>query len=172
MVKSIVNPLVEDFLNIVKPSYIDKAGNLVTLRPDGSKSVQTINNEPTMTIQSEIDACDVNKIYAKYSKTGMMTNMRSTPPQYGDFMNAVDYHTSVFRAQEAQETFMSLPAALRKRFSNDPGELLDFLADSNNRAEAIKLGLIASPQADQMPQGDATPPSTEVDGISTPPVLP
>jgi len=36
---------------------------------------------------------------------------------------------------------MALPSDVRKRFSNDPAELIDFLADKKNDEEAIKLGL-------------------------------
>lgn len=48
---------------------------------------------------------------------------------------------------------MSLPAELRKRFRNDPGMLLAFLEDPQNRAEAESLGLV-----DRMPVVDSSPP--------------
>lgn len=141
--------------------WYDRSGNECFFRENGTLSCKTVNNEPTMTVQSEKDSCDFNLIYAKYSKTGLMTNLRTTPPRYGDFTSAVDYHDSVLRAQQAQDTFMSFPASIRTRFSNDPGQLIDFLAKEENRAEAIKLGLVAAPQATPMPQGDATPPPKE-----------
>jgi phage internal scaffolding protein len=141
--------------------WFDLAGNECFFRDNGSVSCRTVNNEPSLTIQSEKDACDVNKIVEKCRRTGMMSNVRTDEPRYGDFSTAVDYHDSVFRAQEAQEEFMTLPASLRARFSNDPGQLIDFLSDPNNRLEAINLGLVASPPATQVPQGDAAAPSKE-----------
>lgn len=142
-------------------TWIDHAGNICQLREDGTISCQTINDEPSLTIQSEKDSCDFNLIYQKYVRTGLMSNIRTTPPRYGDFTDASDYHTSVLRAQQAHDEFMLLPASIRARFSNDPGELIGFLADENNRAEAIQLGLIDAPQDSKIPQGDIKAGSSE-----------
>lgn len=141
--------------------WYDRSGNECFFRDNGSISCRTVNNEPTMTVQSEKDSCDFNKIYAKYTRTGLMTNLRTDAPRYGDFSDAVDYHTSLLRMQEAQDQFMELPALIRKRFDNDPGKLIDFLSDAGNRLEAIKLGLVNPPQEPQDPQGGSTPPSQE-----------
>lgn len=141
--------------------WFDKAGNECFFRENGTLSCRTVNDEPSMTVQSEKDSCDFNKIYAKYTKTGLMTNLRRDPPRYGDFSSAVDYHDSLLRAQQAEDAFMQLPATVRARFDNDPGKVIDFLNDPNNRPEAVKLGLVASPQAVQVPQGDSSPASQE-----------
>ena len=141
--------------------WFDQAGNECSFRANGTISCRTVNNEPTMAIQSEKNSCDINQIVNRYMKTGVMSNYRTDKPMYGDFSSAVDYHDSVLRAQQAEDTFMQLPAQLRKRFNNDPGELIDFLANENNRSEAIKLGLVDAPQDVQVPQGDVTPPPQE-----------
>lgn len=144
--------------------WYDNSGNECFFRENGTVSCRTLNSGEIMTIQSEKDSCDINLIVAKYKKTGLMTNWRKDPPRYGDFSSSVDYHDSLLRAQNAQDDFMLLPASIRTRFNNDPGELIDFLSDSNNRAEAIELGLVASSQANKVPQGDV------VKGV--PPVVP
>lgn len=131
--------------------WFDRAGNECFFRNNGTISCRTVNNEESMTVQSEKDSCDFNLIHARFMKTGLMTNMRRDPPQYGDFSSASDYHDSVLRAQQAEEAFMTLPALIRARFKNDPGQLIDFLADSSNRPEAVKLGLINVPQVDEKP---------------------
>lgn len=141
--------------------FYDRAGNECHYRDDGSLACTTVNTEPTLTIQSEKDSCDINKIVAKCLKTGMMSNIRTDQPSYGDFTDAVDYHTSILRAQRAQDEFMSLTADVRARFSNDPGKLIDFLSDPNNRSEAIKLGLVPAPQGVEDPQGVVTPPGAD-----------
>jgi len=145
--------------------WIDRAGNECFYRPNGTMSCRTVNEEPSMAIQSERDSCDVNLIYQKYVNSGktMMTNMRTDPPRFGDFTTITDYHGAVLIAQKAEEAFMSLPAQLRARFSNDPGALIDFLDNPENRSEAIKLGLITAPQDSQIPQGDVVAPSKEGD---------
>lgn len=141
--------------------WYDHAGNECYYRENGSLSVRTINKDRSRTIQSEKDVCDVNKIVAKFKTTGLMTNVRRDQPQFGDFSDVCDFQTAMIRTQEAEEAFMSLPALIRKRFSNDPAELLDFLGNEENRAEAISLGLIASPQDGKDPQGDVKPASQD-----------
>lgn len=137
--------------------WYDHAGNECVYRENGSLSVRTINKHASKTIQSEKDACDINKIVSKFKATGLMTNVRRDQPQYGDFSDICDFQTAAIRVQDAQEAFMSLPALVRKRFSNDPAELLDFIGKEENRSEAIKLGLIPSPQDSKIPQGEVKP---------------
>lgn len=128
--------------------WTDSSGNECYYRENGTISVTTINNEPSLAIQSEKDSCDIAKIVAKFQSTGILTNFRQEPPQYGDFTNVCDYATAVQRVQEAENAFMSLDANIRARFKNNPQELLTFLQDDKNRAEAIQLGLIPKPKAD------------------------
>ena len=40
----------------------------------------------------------------------------------------------------------SLLSRVRKRYNNDPAELLEFVMDEKNREEAVFLGLIEKPQ--------------------------
>lgn len=145
--------------------WFDRAGNECYFRSDGTISCRTVNVEPSMSVQSERDSCDVNLIYNKYINSGktMMTNMRTDPPKFGDFTSITDYHGAVEIAQKADDAFMSLPALIRARFSNDPGELIEFLGHEENRSEAIKLGLIAAPQDLPIPQGVVIAPSSEGD---------
>lgn len=149
--------------------WIDRRGHSCYFRDNGTICSTVLNDEPSLTIQAEKDSCDVNLIVAKYAKTGVMGNVRTDQPMYGDFSSAVDYHDALIKIQEAEESFMSLPANVRKRFENDPGKLIDFLQDVKNREEAISLGLVVeAPQASQMPQG-ASPQGVDSD---TPPVVP
>ncbi len=65
---------------------------------------------------------------------------------------------------EAQENFMRLPANIRKRFDNDPAQLIEFINDPNNLDEAINIGLAKEPEK-PLPGskvdgvGDGSPPS-------------
>jgi len=163
----VANPVKKTYLNCfgafvsAGEIWIDRAGNECFFRENGTISCRTVNTDPSMAIQSEKDSCDINLIVQKYKRTGLMSNLRTDEPRYGDFSNAVDYHDAIFRAQQAEDSFMLLPAHVRARFSNDPGKLIDFLADENNRSEAVKLGLVNPPQDSQIPQGGVTTPSKE-----------
>lgn len=147
-------------------TFYDRAGNFCLVRDNGTIEVTTVNNDPSLAVQSEKDSCDINKIVSKFKSTGVMTNVRTDQPLFGDFSDLVDIQTQRIRMQDAQEAFMTLPAQIRKRFSNDPVELINFLNDENNRPEAIKLGLIdekkinnTPPQeGDKLPQGDEKKP--------------
>jgi phage internal scaffolding protein len=92
-----------------------------------------------------------------------MHNVRTDQPTYGDFTSSRDLHDCILRVQEAQDEFMLLDAHIRARFDNDPGKLLDFVSNPDNRAEAIELGLMKAPadapQASQVPQGEEAPPA-------------
>lgn len=94
------------------------------------------------------DRTDINKIMAKYQKTGLIEWTRKDPgnANYGDFSEVTDYQTALQQVMEAQEAFMTLPASTRKRFGNDPGQFLEFMSDDKNKEEAIKLGLIEPPK--------------------------
>lgn len=88
---------------------------------------------------------NINSIMAKYAKTGILvdpgTPMRSAP-QFGVF-GQFDYLECQNKVAQAKQAFMCLPARLRARFSNNPAQLLDFINNESNRAEAIALGIIA-----------------------------
>lgn len=152
--------------------WYDPSGNECYFRADGSISCRTVNNELSLTIQAEKDSCDLNYIIARYGLTEkpvkhIAAELSCTPfvrkeqGQYGDFSSLVDYHEAVRQVQKIDDLFLELPAAVRARFSNDPGELLSFIDNPDNRLEAIKLGLVAAPQDSQVPQGAASAPSKE-----------
>ena len=42
--------------------------------------------------------------------------------------------------------FDNLPSDVRNRFNNNPAQLLDFVADPENKEEAIELGLLPKPE--------------------------
>lgn len=162
---------------VIGEIWFDRAGNQCYYREDGTICVTTINNEPSLTVQSEKDSCDINKIVSRFSDKrkdpkriaqdlAMTPFVRTESPQYGDFASLpLDYHEAQLLLQRADESFLELPSAVRKRFENDPGQLIEFINDEANREEAIKLGLIPAPQAPELPQGSGITPS----GGSTPP---
>lgn len=96
------------------------------------------------TKQSMRNDCDINNIIKKYVKTGVMP-----PPTkkaiYGDFSmmpNMQERYNAMIRAEGA---YNSLSPQVRDRFKT-PKELLMFLSDKNNMAEAERLGLVVKRQ--------------------------
>lgn len=88
--------------------------------------------------------CDINTIVRRFGLTGKMPVMPDMG-QVGDFTDVVDFHSAMNRVTAAREEFMLLPAHVRERFGNDPGNVLAFLEDEKNRDEAVKLGLVPAP---------------------------
>lgn len=117
----------------MKKIYIDEKTGLV-------KKVVTINDQPTKTDQTQKEQCDVKNIMKKYGNK--LSNV--IPPSkgiYADISELPTYQQSLHIIRDAQNSFMSLPSHVRKKFDNDPGQMMSFLADSKNDEEARKLGL-------------------------------
>jgi phage internal scaffolding protein len=93
------------------------------------------------TEQHHLKECDVNNIIKKYDSTGILSHINQIEAKYGD-MSGNDYKTMLDTVMKARDDFNELPSKIRKRFRNNPEELLRFMEDPTNRKEAIELGLI------------------------------
>lgn len=101
----------------------------------------TRNTEESLTNQADAHDCDINIIMRKYTTTGQLPRVKSEEAQYGDFSQVQDYRQCLETVRAANEQFMALPSAVRKRFANSPENFLQFVADPANQEEAEKLGL-------------------------------
>lgn len=98
--------------------------------------------EPSRTKQEFAAESDINVLLATYERTGQLPAYREIAPTYADVSNLPDYQEALNFVADANRHFSALPAKIRERFHNDPGQLLAFLGDENNQAEAIDLGLL------------------------------
>lgn len=99
---------------------------------------------PSMTQQHFAPECDVNKIIARYTATGFVPDelVRSGNGVYGDFSNVEDFQTMQNKIIAARASFESLPSEIRRRFNDDPAQLISFVRDEGNYDEAVKLGIV------------------------------
>lgn len=104
------------------------------------RRVVTPVGDVSRTEQHHAQGANINTIMAKYKKTGLIPQFVGAA--YGDFTGVTDYHTAIELVRQSQLEFERLPANIRRYFNDDPGQLLDFVADDANRAKAIELGLI------------------------------
>lgn len=118
---------------------------------------------PSMTRQSEMPSCDINRIMAKYQKTGVLEHARIHQGRYGDFIGAPEYQEAVNQVIAAQDAFASLPSSVRKKFDNDPAAFLAFAQDPANLDAMVDLGLASRPD----PVVDPAP-STSTEPASSP----
>lgn len=122
--------------------------------------VQVTFTEPSLTKQSFKDECDINRIMARYQATGLLPNINEMPPQYLD-VTGIDFQGHQNFIAGAFSMFHELPSALRARFSNNPGEFLDFCSHEKNRPELAEMGLlrpIAEPVIPMPTLNPQTPP--------------
>lgn len=118
----------------------------------------TINELPSKTEKSHRIACNINTIMAR-AKRGIATPLRSGGI-YGDFSSVPEYQEALQRVVDAKNDFEALPAEIRKRFRNDPAELIRFVTDDANIEEAIALGLIPKPEP-ETPEPEPEPEPVE-----------
>lgn len=137
------------------------------------KRVQVKTEGPSRTKQSEAKSTDINRIMKRYQQTGVLNEVNELRAVYADVSNIGDFREAQEFISQVQQEFLDLPAKIRDRFKNDPGSLIDFLSDDNNREEALQLGLIEpTPELQnafepQFPASDAASPSSVSD--PTPP---
>jgi phage internal scaffolding protein len=95
----------------------------------------------SLTQQCFKDECDVNRIVEKYQKTGLIDHVNTHQGQYADLGDGITFEAAMDHILKAEEAFTSLPSFIRKRFSNDPREFLEFVNDPDNGDELVRMGL-------------------------------
>lgn len=113
--------------------------------------------DPSLAQQSFKDDADINVMLERFQVTGIMPQ-GVLMPTYGDFTGVVDYRSARDAMLKAEQSFADMPANVRARFDNDPQKFLEFCADSNNREEAARLGLVAKPVEKPVASGSGASP--------------
>lgn len=85
--------------------------------------------------------CDINTILKKFRSSGLLTHVNQRQPMYEDVSNFTGYQEALEIVMTAEKLFNDIPAAVRKKFNNDPQEFLDFVSNPSNGEELVKLGL-------------------------------
>lgn len=106
---------------------------------------------PSLTKQSFKDEANINNIVNKYIRTGELPEHHKLP-KYGDLTQIPDYKEAMVTVAHGRHAFEQLPSDLRARFANDPGQFLEFVANEENNAELLKLGIIQPKQAEDPPK--------------------
>lgn len=129
-----------------------------------TQRVKTQVTGESMAQQNMKAETDINTIVSRYMRTGQMGNPVSEKrPIFGDFtsLEFMDMQNSI---ADINQEFSSLPSRVRRRFGDDPHQLIRFVEKPENMAEAIKLGLIPEPPPDldlpvEDPANPAAPPA-------------
>ena len=113
-----------------------------TVRKNGRRRVSDSTGTESRVEPQHANETNINTIMRKMHAQGVLPHFK-TGGNFGNFELAEDFHTAQNRIIAAQDDFMRLPSELRSKFDNDPGKLIDFLSNCENRAEAVDMGLIA-----------------------------
>lgn len=111
---------------------------------------------------------DINTLVRRFNLTGELPQ-GVRMPEYGDFTGISDYHTAMNVIQEAHSAFALMPAEIRERFRNDPGEFVAFCENPANLAEARAMGLVPEAELRAMEEAESVGGKEPASAGSTPP---
>lgn len=133
----------------------------MSLNGTGERPVVDCSKGKRMTVQSDKNQANINSIVRRIEKGGMLHNLNSGTPFYGDVSEYAGLQDAIIKVQNANEMFMDMSPEIRKRFNNNPVELVDFLRDEKNTQEAIDLGMVIKPVEASTVVEPSPPPNTE-----------
>ncbi len=138
----------------------------------GKPRVQTINNLPSETLQSDGDRADIKKILKRYKSVGIVDHLNLTESTYQDVSEIGDFADVMRIAQEAEQQFMQLPSKVREIFNHDVANWLDTAHDQEKRLQLLEEGKIETlePPDKKDPPADVsgTPSTGDPDSTPTP----
>lgn len=123
---------------------------------------------PSLTRQEFAEECDINSLMARYDGHDIGAIMRrDVVPQYADFTqmptNLLDYMSFM---QEAERSFMLLPAVVRRTFDNSAMEFVAFASDPGNLDQMREWGLAPPAEAPQAPPASSQAPAAPAAGAA------
>lgn len=122
------------------------------------------------TKQSFKDSTDVNKILARFARTGTLSHLQQWGGQYGDFAG-FDFQAAQNQIARANSMFHQLPAEVRREFSNEPARFFDFVNDPANAGRLHQLLPALAKPGTQLPNIRPTadnPPAPDPEPVPPP----
>ncbi len=110
------------------------------------------------TKQCHADECNIEKIMARFNRTGTISHLAKYEGVYADYSD-VDFFTLTRQLTQGREVFDALPAEVRREFGQSPQAFFDFVNDPANKDELRKkLPALAKPGTQltdtQLPSAD------------------
>lgn len=124
--------------------------------PTVQVGIDCSGDEP-ITKQADKDECDINVLMSHYTADQLAEHAAAYKGQYGDFTGDFDYQTALNRVKKTEEMFSTLPADVRQKYNNDPGEFVNFLAEAT--PDQLKEAGLVPDDVPPVDVVDPTPPS-------------
>lgn len=127
--------------------------------PAPNTGAVSFKGQPLKTEQHHKNDCDINTIVKRVMSSGLDPFAdRRHMLRYVDAVNHPDDLMSAFNLiKQANEDFEMLPSDIRERFNNNPQELMNFVHDKSNYAEAVKMGLVVARKTSNESTAGGTP---------------
>lgn len=123
---------------------------------------------PSLTVQQFKEECDIASIIRKHRASGEPLPVNPNGV-YLDMLSVPDDLQSALElCRDVAAQMDSLPIAARQRFNSDPVKFVEFLSDENNRAEAVRLGLVAPRQEESASVAPVSAPVTSAPEVTPP----
>lgn len=120
----------------------------------GKPRVQTINDQPSLTVQSDRNQAEISAILSRYKDVGIIDHLSQVDAQFMDVTAFDDFQDVMQHAAHAEHEFMRLPSKLREVFDHDVSVWLDAAHDADKfealRPKLERLGIlepVAAPAA-------------------------
>ena len=123
-----------------------------------NRVITDYSSQPSLAKSEFKDECDINNVVKRALRTGVLPGV-DREALYGDFSQVANYATAQIKIAEAKSEFEQLPSGIKEKFDNDVTNLLDFVDDPENEAEAIQLGLL--PEVEQPKEIEPKEPISE-----------
>ncbi len=107
----------------------------------GKRRVQTHNDEPSETIQSDAHLADIGNIMAHFGQTGQ-DMLDEADLMFADVSEFTDLADAMNQAKEAEVEFMKLPSKVREVFDHDVATWLDTAHDQEKRNALVAAGFL------------------------------
>ncbi len=131
--------------------------NVGILDSRGKNRVRTVNDEPSMTVQSDAHLADINVIMGDFAQGGMQA-LDEAELVFADVSEFTDLQDALNQARIAEVEFMKLPSKVREVFEHDVAVWLDTAHDDDKRAALVEAGFLEVPEVvEATPEPAGTP---------------
>lgn len=95
----------------------------------------TVNDEPSLALQSEYEETTIDYYLKRYSATGLLGDpRRQAAARFDDVSEVSDFQTALNKVLEVQRAFGELSAEERRKFGDDPQAWVAYLVEEQQKA--------------------------------------
>lgn len=102
----------------------------------------SVNDDPSMTIQSDAHDADITHILKKYKQVGIVDHLNNAQGLFMDVTQFTDLADAMRQSKVAEVEFLKLPSKVREIFNHDVADWLDAAHDPEKRAQLEADGFI------------------------------